>query len=402
MLRTTFEQMKRDVGWTARDVDNIRALAVDAQPLIPTIVDRFYDALLRQPGPRAVLTKGAVPLSRLRGTLEAWLNGLFVGPYDDAYYSDRFRIGHTHVRVGLPQWYMLIGVELIWRDVAQLVRTANVSHAQEKLRSLHKLLTLELGIMLDSYGESTEAQARRDEHSVMEERLTRAEHLAEIGQLAASLAHEIKNPLAGISGAIQIIGDAMEDGALHKPIVREILGQIRRLDDAVKDLLVYASPVPPRPAAADLDAVVRRVLSVLQGEPAVRRVRVVYAPTGRIGPVHVDEAQIEQLMINLVLNAAHASPEGGRVRISVDKDTDFVHVAVEDQGQGMSADVRARAFEPFFTTKAKGTGLGLCICRRIAEAHGGRITLESRTGRGTRAVVVLPLGPSDSVSEDDA
>ena len=109
---------------------------------------------------------------------------------------------------------------------------------------------LDLAVMLESYQESYAEQVRRSERSAVEEKLTRAEHLAEIGQLAASLAHEIKNPLAGISGAIQVFRDTMPHNNPHRPILTEILGQINRLDATVKDLLLYARPLPPKSASS--------------------------------------------------------------------------------------------------------------------------------------------------------
>ncbi len=391
MYVSTFDQMKREIGWTERDAERIVALARDTEPLVPKVVDRFYDELLQHAGPRAVLTRGAVKIDRLRGTLCEWFAGLFSGQYDEAYFAARQRIGQVHVEVGLPQWYMIVGIQIIWNELGDMLRKANVQDLDAKLQSLHRLLQLELGVMLDSYKDRYAEQVRRDEQSVMEEKLTRAEHLAEIGQLAASLAHEIKNPLAGISGAVQIIGDSMGEAHPHQPIVHEILSQIRRLDAAVMDLLVYASPVPPNTSEADLNAVIQRVLRLLNEEPALQRVRVEHGTTDGLPPVHLDERQIEQLLINLVLNAAHASSEGGLVRIDVERDINCIRLVVEDQGHGMPPHVRARAFEPFFTTKAKGTGLGLCICRRIAEAHGGCLELESVVSRGTRAIVELPI-----------
>jgi len=235
---------------------------------------------------------------------------------------------------------------------------------------------------------------RATERSAVEEKLTRAEHLAEIGQLAASLAHEIKNPLAGISGAIQVMRDAMEPGNPHHPIVTEILGQIRRLDATVKDLLQYARPMPPRATRFRIGDAVTRVLTVLREEPALHGVSIEHDSAGGDTIVRADDAQIEQLLMNLLINAAHASNPGNTIRLEAERHGRFVRLRVADQGAGMTPAVRDQAFEAFFTTKAKGTGLGLSICRRIVEEHGGRIRLESEPGQGTIVTVDLPVEPA--------
>jgi signal transduction histidine kinase len=249
---------------------------------------------------------------------------------------------------------------------------------------------IELAVMLNDYQKSYAERIRERERSVVEEKLTRAQHLAEIGQLAASLAHEIKNPLAGISGAAQIIRDAMPADDPHQPIVTEILGQINRLDATVKDLLQYARPTPPRAQNVALDDIVERVLTVLQKEPAVQRVRIEHEPGEPGAIVFADEGQIEQLLLNLLLNAAQASDEGGAIQVAILAEGNTVKLIVRDEGAGMTPEVRERTFEPFFTTKARGTGLGLTICRRIVEVHGGEIEVASEPDAGTTVTVSLP------------
>ncbi|HNQ24907.1 MAG TPA: protoglobin domain-containing protein [Phycisphaerae bacterium] len=391
MAEPVFEEMKSYIGFDRADGDNLRSLAPFVEPFFTPVVDCFYRELLRHPKTRAVFTGGDAQIARQRRFLREWLHGLFAGRYDDAYFRERLAIGKAHLNVGLQQQYMITGMELLWRELERRLRATALPEVNAKLVSLHKLLMLELGIMLHSYQESYAERVREMERSAVEEKLTRAEHLAQIGQLAASLAHEIKNPLAGISGAIQIIREAMPEEDPHRAIIAEILGQIRRLDEAVKDLLVYARPNPPKLRPVDLNDVVRAVLTVLREEPELHRVHVVRDGAPGAVPVEADRSQLEQLVINLLINAAQASPDGGIVRVTVSGDAQYGQLRVEDAGEGMSSDVLERAFEPFFTTKAKGTGLGLAICRRIVETHGGGIELQSRPGEGTTAVVTLPL-----------
>lgn len=401
MKKAEFERLKRFVQFGHDDIANLKGAARYIEPLFPRIIERFYKEVLADPRARLVFTGGEEQLERQRAMLAEWLKDLFSGDYSNAFLEKQDRIGVAHVRGDVPQHYMVVGMEVVWQELVLSARAAGIPGVDDKLRSIHKLLLLDLATMLDSYKERYSEEVRMTERSVVEEKLTRAEHLAEIGQLAASLAHEIKNPLAGISGAIQIIREALAPDHPHQPIVTEILGQIKRLDATVKDLLQYARPTPPQWNAVPLDAVVQRVLSVLQEEPAIQRVNVQVTPPPPSVVVRADDVQIEQLLINLILNAAQASEPGDTVCVSVTDGADRVRLTVSDTGQGMSSNAREHAFEPFFTTKAKGTGLGLSICRRIAETHGGNIRLTSEHGKGTSVTVELPRHGKGRAGKED-
>ena len=393
MPQPALERMQEYIGFTKRDVANVRALGPHVAAHTGAVIEAFFREVLKLPDAGVVFSGGEPQIKAQRRVMAAWLESLFEGPYDAAYFEARRSIGKAHLKIGLRQEYMITGMEVIWQELQRRLRASALPDVNAKLVSLHKLLMLELGIMLRSYQESYAERIREMERSAVEEKLTRAEHLAQIGQLAASLAHEIKNPLAGISGAIQIIREGMAEGNPHRSIIAEILAQIRRLDEAVKDLLVYSRPNPPKLREFDLNDAVRSVLTVLQQEPALQAVHVVFDPEDEVVRVEADRAQIEQLIMNLLINAAQATPDGDIVRLAVLIDEDCGILTVEDAGEGMDPDVLERAFEPFFTTKAKGTGLGLPICRRIVEAHEGSIELISTAGEGTRAVVSLPLHP---------
>ncbi len=399
MAKLMLDEMKRLVGFGTDEAKQVRALRPHVSPHLPRIVDRFYEELLRHPTAATVLGGNETQLAALRRALHHWLEDLFTSRYGEAYYRTRVRIGETHVRVGLPQHLMLLGMELVWQELLSILKEAGVADLDRKLSSLHKLLTIELVIMLESYKDSYSLQIRRTERSAAEEKLTRTAHLAEIGQLAASLAHEIKNPLAGISAAIQILRDDMAGDDPHQPVVKEIFGQIRRLDETVKDLLQFARPTPPNLKEVSLYNAVNRVLSVVGKQPEYHRIRMELDGDAEDSSVQADEVQIEQLLMNIILNAAHASGEEGVVRIGIHPNASTVRLTVSDNGQGMSAEVRDRAFEPFYTTKAKGTGLGLSICRRIMEVHRGRIELQSDPGKGSTVVVEFPRDPGRSTKE---
>ncbi len=390
MAETLLSELKRLVGFTEEDAVLLHLLGEDLAAFLPQVEQHFRFLIREHIQSLAVFAGREDRVERQLGKLTAWIENLFSESYAQEHYRACVQSGRNHAKTDLAQHYLPTAMELIRRELEGIVRRESVADADRKLASLHKLLTLDLAIMLEGYRETNSQKIRETERKVVAEKLTRAEHLAEIGQMAASLAHEIKNPLAGISGAIQIIGDAMPGSDPHRPIINEILGQIKRLDAAVKDLLVYARPAAPHNQEYDLDKVIRRVLTILHEEPAVHRVRIKYSRRAEIPPGWGDEAQIEQLLMNLIINAAEASDANGIVRVSTTFDNEDLIFTVTDSGDGMTPAVQARAFEPFFTSKAKGTGLGLSICRRIIDAHNGKISLDSIAGEGTTVIVSLP------------
>jgi len=389
MSGAIFDEMKSYVGFTRRDATNLRALAKPVDRYLPAVVDRFYAEILAHSGARQVLA-GEEQVTQLRGHFLNWLRTLFGGVYDDAYARQRAAIGHAHVRVGLPQHFIFCAMEVVWQELERIVRNVVVSDVEEKLRSLHKLLMLETGLMADSYRASYADGVRRNEREAVQERLSRVEHLAEVGQLAASLAHELKNPLAGIGGAIQVIRDGLKAEHPQRPVLDEVLRQVDRLDRTVKDLLSYARPQPARFCRVDLNRVIERVVLLLESELTVHNQRLEHETAGEALVLEADEHQLEQLLVNLTLNAAHASSAGDPIRIRATADGQGVRLEVQDQGRGMDEATVRRAFEPFFTTKARGTGLGLAICQRIVETHRGSIALRSVVGKGTTVEVLLP------------
>ncbi len=385
-----FIDLKLRIGFDGLDADNLHSLREVVEPAVAEVSDHFHEWLFRDPSARAVFTGGPAQMEKQRRVFADWVRDLFNGAYDFEYFQRRIDIGRTHVRVGMPQHYMFTSMQVVWQKLQEVIRRSGTPNAEAKLDSLHRLLVLETAVMLESYKDHYSQRLREEERTVAEERLTQSEHLAQIGQLAASLAHEIKNPLAGISGAIQVLRDQMDGDDPRQSVIREILGQINRLDATVKDLLVYARPRPPEFRPCDLVATTHRVVKLTREAVSLRNVPIAVHAESQVPPVPVDPRQIEQLIMNLVLNAAHACKMGGRIDVYISSVDRTAVLEVVDQGVGMTPEVRERAFEPFFTTRAKGTGLGLPICRKIVEAHKGTITLHSEPGKGTTVRVELP------------
>lgn len=220
----------------------------------------------------------------------------------------------------------------------------------------------------------------------LQEEVVRTQSLAAVGELAATIAHEVKNPLAGISGAIQVLADAIPASDPRRGVVGEILEQISRLDNTVRDLLAFARPAVP--ARQDLDAAegLARAWSILSQQSTAVPIRFLLEGAGRVqGDPHL----LDQVWINLLSNAVEAMPQGGDLAVRVTGGAS-VRVEIQDTGMGIERANLAKIFKPFFSTKTRGTGLGLAITKKIVEAHGGKITVESEPRRGTRVVVEIP------------
>ncbi len=214
-----------------------------------------------------------------------------------------------------------------------------------------------------------------------EARLVRAESLAHLGALSAAVAHELRNPLAGISGAIQVISRSMAADDRRKPIMDKVEQQVRRLDALVTDLLDFARPVQPKSVTLDLAEAARGVCDgVLREHPALR-LRV----EGR-GEALADSNFVHQVLLNLVLNAAQATEGQGQVRIAVADGW----ILVSDDGPGISPEAAEKLFQPFYTTRTRGTGLGLAICRKLVGAMGGSIGVATGPLKGAAFLVELP------------
>ncbi len=222
----------------------------------------------------------------------------------------------------------------------------------------------------------------------LQEDLVHTRSLAAVGELAATVAHEIKNPLAGISGAIQVLADAMPPDDPRREVIRQIIDQIRRLDNTVRDLLSFARPATPSLRDVDLEEGLRRAWALLASQPGAARVR--FSIEGAEGiRARWDPQLMHQVWLNLFQNALEAMPQGGTLRARASRGSDL-RIEVRDTGGGIDGPVLEKMFRPFFSTKTRGTGLGLAISRRIVEAHGGWIRVESAPGRGTSFFVEIP------------
>ncbi len=235
------------------------------------------------------------------------------------------------------------------------------------------------------------------------QQMERVDRFATIGELAAGIAHEIKNPIAGIGGAIQILMEELPAGDHRREIFEEILKQIERIDQDVKDLLSYARTAKPTLEEHDINKVIQQAVFLVRDRAAQQGVDVRTRVGENIPPVEIDEKQIQQVLVNLCLNAIQAMPDGGTLYIASsmeegEKAATFVKLEVSDTGRGIPSKNISKIFTPFFTTRHTGTGLGLPISQKIINQHGGTIEVKSKPGDGTCFTLKLPLTRTGSMA----
>jgi signal transduction histidine kinase len=260
----------------------------------------------------------------------------------------------------------------------------------------------EMGLLAASFNEMSRKMASDIERlRELNEHLIRAEKLAAAGTLAAGVAHEVNNPLASISSLIQMLQAREHDPETGEQL-RLISTQIERITQVLRDMMEFARTQPPKRAPLDINRAVEASLRLASFDKAFQRLRVNKSFDPLAPPILADANQLQQVFLNILLNARDAMPLGGRLDIRTRYDTQAEELIVEisDDGAGIAPEHAAHVFDPFFTTKpaGAGTGLGLAVSYRIVTAHGGRIEIAPNNGRGTTVRVRLPE-QSEEVAE---
>ncbi len=382
-METLFSELKRYVGWAAMDEASLRALHPIAAPEFERIAEVFYQRILDHTEARKALEGGESQVGRLKVTLQVWMESLLSGPWDEAYYERRARIGRVHVRIALPQHYMFGAMNVLHGELAQVIdRGLDAQSEQARLAriALAKILDLELAIMLHTYREDLIAQKEK------------TERLATFGQLVGSIGHELRNPLGVIDSSLYLLrGRVGHEERITKHIDR-IGEQVQVANQIISDLLDMIRDRPLEREAVTLGSLLDGVITSISRPSGVD---IVTSGVGSLPTIDADASKLRQVFMNLIQNAVHAVGDAGEVRIATSVDATELTVSVEDTGPGVEAGVRVRLFEPLITTKSQGIGLGLPLVRRIVEHHGGTIRYEPPASGGARFVIRLPLGIND-------
>jgi signal transduction histidine kinase len=234
-------------------------------------------------------------------------------------------------------------------------------------------------------------ESREEIERLHRTQMSRAEHLATLGELATGLAHEIRNPLAGIAGVIEIVSRDLPATSPARSVVKDVRQEIARINQIVTDLLQTARPHPPRVRMSDLNTTVEHAVMLGRQQALTKSIEISLQKDPSLPEIEHDSDQIHQVLLNLLLNAMQAIDHTGKVSVAVKAHGNAALIEVADSGRGIAAEQLPHIFRPFFTTKGDGTGLGLSLARRIVEEHHGRIDVASTLGKGTTFTVVLPL-----------
>ncbi|HLT36710.1 MAG TPA: protoglobin domain-containing protein [Enhygromyxa sp.] len=375
---TFFEEVTNYVAFTSRDSARLREFLPIAAPHFQRISEHFYEKILSHPQAHEAITGGTEQVERLKRTLVEWMRSGLAGPHDEEFCKRRARIGHIHVRIGLPQRYMVTAMNVMRLDFRDVVNAELGDRPRAELDglldSLDRLFDLELAIMLETY--KLEA----------EDRLRRRERLATIGQLAASIDHDLRNPLSVIESSLYILRRRLRDDSRASKHIDKIANQIDECDAIITHLLDMARNQSPRR---------ERVVAAELIDSAIELARVPDDFTiEREGfadlVLWVDAALIKQAIVNLLINAVQAQRAGGHISLRASVSGDDVTIAVMDAGPGFDPDTLPLIFEPLVTTKTSGTGLGLALVKSVMERHGGHVSADNRATGGAEVKLYLP------------
>jgi two-component system sensor kinase FixL len=226
----------------------------------------------------------------------------------------------------------------------------------------------------------------------LEGQLREATALARLGEMAAVIAHEVRNPLAAVRGAVQVIGSRLPAETSDAAIVTEIIARLDGLNDLIQDLLVFARPPAPKPLRIDLKALLGSVITLLKGDPAFSKLD--FRVSGDVPPALADPNLMKIVLQNLLINAAQAQHGKGSVSVSLGHADRCNYIDISDAGPGIPAEIRAALFRPFKTTKARGTGLGMATAKRLIESQDGQIAVACPESGGTRITLTIPVAPA--------
>src|SRR5271157_319872 len=265
---------------------------------------------------------------------------------------------------------------LVERPLEELMNTIErVRHGDLSTRVEFAKRDDDIGRLGRQFNEMVEQlnESRRKLEEFHQREMARAEHLATLGELAAGLAHEIRNPLAGIAGVVDVMSKDLPANSPSRAVMGDVQKEIRHIQDILKDLLFYARPRPPAFRPSDLNSTIEQAVMLARQQVRNKPVQILFTANSSLPLVDHDPALIQQVVLNLLLNGIQAISE------------------VADTGRGIPADALPKIFKPFFTTRNEGTGLGLSLANGIVQSHGGKIEVSSAPGKGSQFQIWLPV-----------
>ncbi|MDA8430462.1 MAG: HAMP domain-containing sensor histidine kinase [Geobacteraceae bacterium] len=371
-------------------VENLRGAGLSISAAIEQLA--VADASLRSLARYSTPDIAYYALIDRRGIIRFHTNPALIGhrfavdgpkPFPDGISEQRERLGtgeevyllRTKVHAGHDEYHLVLALHTYRAD--QVIRRAKtgVTVVCALTAALWGLTAVVLFLV------------RREERHRRE--MQRREELARLGEMGAIMAHEIRNPLASIKGFAQLVesADGLEQARIYAD---RIVMQSQRMEALVDDLLAFVRQDREERQVTDLETHVRNCVAMIRMEAEPALVEVVYAPGAALEVLAVAD-RIDQLLLNLLKNGVQAMPDGGILRVELEKTASRAIIRVSDRGIGIPPEDLPHIFEPFWTNKARGTGLGLALCRKVAQEHGGSLSVESLAGYGTTFTLALPL-----------
>lgn len=415
----SWEHRKQFLHLTKEEERDIIALQPLVRDHLDELVAAFYRHLLTFPGTRKFLTNELIS-TRLLEAQKRYLLSLVTGPYDETYEESRRQIGRVHARLGLtPEWYLgayALYLSLLDPLILEHYKAQPETYMTTRI-TLTKIVFLDIQLAMEAYiDKSSEAQEfatqqlaglsnelerglNRNRQALLEtqRQLRLTERVAELGTLAASMAHEIGTPLNVIMGRAEFLLERTSEETIKKGL-STIVAQVDRVTRLVKQLLSFAHRGPAALGPVNLGETVICCLDAMQEQLSRHKITAVTEFDEVLHPIHGNHDQLMQVVLNLVLNAVHAMPNGGHLTIQTNdqQENRQVRLSITDTGHGIPPELLPTIFHPFVTTKepGKGTGLGLTVVHSIVQDHGGSITVESVPGQGTTFRLLFPVqGP---------
>jgi len=359
---------------------------------------------------KITMIKNHRPCHRCHGSERDVLGVMDIELSLDTMFTSIENFKRRHIRNGIIGFilviltFTVIVTFLIDRPIHRMISTIKKIEKGDLSARMQINKKDELGQLAKSFNSMVESleKAKKELEEYHRQQLDRAARLASIGEVASGIAHEIRNPLTSISCAIQVLQTEMKEDTKGKEIIQEIQTQIKRLDNTIKDLLNYARPTTPVFKPTDIIEVVEKAGFFISAEAKKHNVSIEIEKDENIPAVMVDPHQMQQVFMNIMLNAVQAMPSGGNLKVSIKtvksneirsriKGEEALLISFSDTGMGIPEEDLQSIFEPFFTKKSKGSGLGLSISKRITIEHGGWITCKNNPDRGATFYVYLPV-----------
>jgi len=258
---------------------------------------------------------------------------------------------------------------------------------KEELRARETLT----GMLDDNNRIREELERKLEELKQTQNMLVQTEKLASLGKLVSDMAHEVNNPLMIISGRAQLsLMEELKDKAIEDNL-KIITNQCEQAKDIIQRLLMFSKPSKGERKKVDINNSLKFVIELLEHQFSLTDIKIIKNYTDSLPMIKIDEKQIHEVFMNLFKNASEAMSAGGTITVSTSIEDDVIRIDVRDTGSGISGENKKKIFDPFFTTKEQGTGLGLSVCYGIMQAHGGELKYDSKPGKGTTAIITLPI-----------